>query len=510
LGYVRILQSKETLTRMQQSVFFVNMVVSLSFALVFLALVRMLATRLTRPLAELSATMLRAERGEPDVQARVTGPSDIEAMASAFNHMITVLHEREGELARHRDHLEELVSARTAELREAKERAEDANRAKTVFLSRMSHELRTPLNAILGYAQVLRLDKQLASRHAAALDTIRNSGDHLLTLIVDILDLSKIEAGRAELYPAPIDMPAFLRGVADIIRIKAEEKKLAFVLDAAASLPDTVLGDEKRVRQVLLNLLGNAVKFTDAGQVRLVATVLSDENGIVRLRFEIQDTGIGIAADLTEQIFQPFEQAGDTGRRFGGTGLGLAISRQLARMMNGDIVVQSELGQGSVFRFEATFTKCQPAASSAPMPSPVGYQGRRRQILVVDDVEANRRMLGDLLEALGFEIAEAPDGEQALQAVNRIKPDLVLMDMAMPVMDGPDATRRLREQNQWRNLPVILISANATPADEQNCLSAGATAFMSKPVNRDRLLELMGNCLKLRWRFAEVESGKAA
>ncbi|HET9644271.1 MAG TPA: response regulator [Burkholderiaceae bacterium] len=465
---------------------------------------------MTRPLAELSAAMLRAERGEPDVQARVTGPRDIEAMASAFNHMITVLNEREGELARHRDHLEDLVSARTAELREAKERAEDANRAKTVFLSRMSHELRTPLNAILGYAQVMRMDKQLVARQAAALDIIRNSGDHLLTLIVDILDLSKIEAGRADLYPAAMGMPAFLRGVADIIRIKAEEKKLSFALDAADDLPQAIMADEKRVRQVLLNLLGNAVKFTDAGEVRLVATMLSDESGVVRLRFEVRDTGIGIAADLTEQIFQPFEQAGDNGRRYGGTGLGLAISRQLARMMSGDIAVQSELGQGSVFCFEARFPKCQPAVSSAPMPSPIGYQGRRRQILVVDDVEANRRMLGDLLEALGFEIAEAPDGEQALQAVSRIKPDLVLMDMVMPVMDGTEATHRLREQNQWRNLPVILISANATAADEQSCLSAGANCFMSKPVNRDRLLELIGNCLKLRWRFAEVGSDKAA
>lgn len=504
LGSVRILQSKDTLIRMQRSVFLVNLAVSLSFALAFVALVRLLAGRLTRPLAELSVAMERAERGEAVIAARVTGPKDIEAMASAFNHMISALHEREMELMSHRDHLEDMVAERTAELREAKERAEVASGAKSDFLSRMSHELRTPLNAILGYAQMLRRDAAPGSRLAKGVGTIMSSGQHLLTLIVDILDLSRIEAGKAELYPTAVDTSLFLSGVADIIRIKAEEKDLSFELDAAADLPASLMADEKRLRQVLLNLLGNAVKFTDRGEVRLTVAAHSAGDGIARLSFEVRDTGVGIADDEREKIFQAFEQAGDSSSRFSGTGLGLAISRQLVRLMGGDIKVQSTLGQGSVFRFQIALPLSQRATSTSSSRTPTGYEGRRRLILVVDDNAANRDMLADLLDALEFEVEEASDGNLALQAIEAIKPDLVLMDLAMPGMDGAEATRRLRMQQHWRNLPVVLISANVTAAGEERCLSAGANGFLAKPVEQERLLELMGQLLKLRWRYSEA------
>jgi signal transduction histidine kinase/ActR/RegA family two-component response regulator len=506
LGSVRILQSKDTLIRMQRSVFLVNLAVSLSFALVFVALVRVLAERLTRPLAELSAAMERAERGEASVAAQFSGPKDIQAMASAFNHMIAALHEREMELLRHRDHLEDMVAERTAELREAKDRAEVASYAKSEFLSRMSHELRTPLNGILGYAQILRRTATPGSRLAKAVDTILSSGQHLLTLIVDILDLSRIEAGKAELHSTIVDMGSFLSGVDDIVRVKAEEKDLSFVLDAAADLPPAVIADEKRLRQVLLNLLGNAVKFTDQGEVRLTVSAQPAGDETSRLSFEVRDTGIGIADNEKEKIFHAFEQAGDTSRHVSGTGLGLPISRQLARLMGGDIEVQSTLGQGSVFTFQAVFPLCRQraAVSISPMRAPTGYEGPRQLVLVVDDNAANRHMLADFLDGLEFQVEEASDGERALKAIETHKPDLVLMDLAMPGMDGLEATRQLRAQARWRDLPVVLVTANVTSAVEERSRSAGVSGFLTKPVEHGRLLEVMGQVLKLRWRYSEA------
>ncbi len=424
---------------------------------------------------------------------------EIEAKNIAFQKEIEYRTRAEAELQRHRDHLEVLVRDRTAQLQIAKEQAESANRAKSTFLASMTHELRTPLNAILGYAQILKRNKTLDERQAAGLNTIEQSGEHLLMLINDLLDLAKIESGKFELLLAPVDLATFLAGATRIIQVRAEQKGLVFEVSAPEHLPNILL-DEKRVLQILLNLLGNAVKFTDRGQVclRAACAAQAGPDGRLALSFEVSDSGVGMSADQLESIFQPFEQVGEAQRRLGGTGLGLAISRQLARLMDSEIQVASTPGVGSRFWFTLNV---EPAAAAAAAPTAernvTGYLGERKTILVVDDIAANRDMLSDLLGSMGFNVELASNGQQGLDGVRAHPPDAVLMDIVMPVMDGIEATKRIRRLPDMGELPIIAISASVTEEDQHNCLDAGADVFMTKPVHQNGLLENLGRLLRL-------------
>ena len=426
-----------------------------------------------------------------------------------------VLREREAQLARHRDELEGQVRERTAELLEAKERAEVASHAKSAFLARMSHELRTPLNAILGYAQLLKMNKDLSPRQLRGVDTIHLSGEHLLLLINDILDLARIEAGKVELAPAAVRLDRFLAGIVDIARVKVEERGVAFAFDAGASLPAAVLVDEQRLRQVLLNLLGNAAKFTDAGQVRLavqrVDTGPAEATAAARLRFAIEDTGVGIQADQLEAIFQPFEQVGDPRRRVGGTGLGLAISRQLVRLMGGDIAVRSQPGAGSSFSFELDLAAAElpPEAATPEQRRITGYDGPRRTLLVADDVASNRTLMRELLGAVGFAVREAADGQQAVAHAAQRDADLILMDLVMPGLGGLEAIRRIRALPAGAQVPIVVVSASASETERRQGLEAGADAFLRKPIDGPALLQEIGRLLALSWRCDDAQPGAA-
>ncbi|MEB3279227.1 MAG: two-component regulator propeller domain-containing protein [Lyngbya sp.] len=417
--------------------------------------------------------------------------------------------------------LENQVTERTGELQAlnqqliiAKEKAEVANHAKSAFLSSMSHELRTPLNGILGYAQILKRERGLDADQKEGLNVIYNSGYHLLTLINDVLDLAKIEAGKTDFYPQNINFIDFLNNVAGIIRMAAHQKDIQFSFEKDDNLPIAVEVDEKRLRQVLLNLLGNAVKFTDTGKVTLSVRSLdfktTHPKPTAKIRFEITDTGVGMSAEQLTQIFNPFEQVGDAKKRAEGTGLGLAISRQLVNLMGGEVRVASEPKKGSTFWFDLTLAIAKGEAIGAYLQPDtreiVGYKGKRRKILIVDDKLENRMVLLDLLDPLGFEITLAKEGQEGIEQAKNIHPDLILADLVMPVMNGFEMVQIIRKTPKIQDVPIVAVSASVFDEDKKESLNIGCQGFLSKPIEADQLFAAITNCLQLEWVYETVAS----
>jgi signal transduction histidine kinase/ActR/RegA family two-component response regulator len=397
------------------------------------------------------------------------------------------------------------IFVRALEQAQRRAAAEAANEAKTTFLANMSHELRTPLNAILGFAQLLALDpKGGAAQHRQA-GLIRESGEHLLGLIEEVLDIARVEAGRLELHPVPIDLGAFIDALASMARVRCDGEGIGFVCEVGASVPGTVVVDERRLRQVLLNLVDNAAKFTDAGKVTLrVEGLAGDDASSARLRFAVEDTGCGIAAEDVERVFRPFEQVGAMPLRRAGAGLGLAISQQLVRLMHGEIRVDSTPGAGSTFRFEIA-VPCRPRAASSRGPMvPAGYEGRPRTVLVADDVPRNRALLRDIFLPLGFRVHEAGDGKEATDIARRVVPDLIVVDAVMPLVDGVAAVAAMRATPSLSATPIVAVSASAMAADSQRCLEAGADAFLPKPIDVPALLNEVRRLLGLEWSDVEA------
>ena len=479
---------------------------------------------LTSPLRRLTLAATQISQGQLNTEVKISARNELGLLATVFNQMVQQLRTSFQALEDAKATLELRVDKRTAELMAAKVAADQANQAKSEFLANMSHELRTPLNGILGYAQMLQRSPTLSPKEHDAVGIIHQCGSHLLTLINDILDLSKIEARKLELHPQETHLPSLLQGVAEICRVRADQKTVEFVYRVSDTLPAGVLVDEKRLRQVLINLLGNAVKFTTEGRVTFSAQVMeqlsipvkaADGTAIAplgeahqaltrsaKIRFQIEDTGVGMSPDQLQRIFLPFEQVGSVTKQAEGTGLGLTISHQILGKMDSDLQVQSQLGVGSIFWFDLILPLSMewvPTPQATEANHIIGYEGDRQTLLVADDKWENRAVIKSLLEPLGFTVIEAEDGQVALETAIQYPPNLFLLDLDMPRLDGIALIQQLQRSPRLQAIPIVISSASVFDADQARCLAAGAQSFLPKPVEMDELCRQLQQLLGLRW-----------
>ncbi|MDJ0635472.1 MAG: CHASE domain-containing protein [Xenococcaceae cyanobacterium MO_188.B29] len=402
------------------------------------------------------------------------------------------------------------------ELAAAKYRAEAASEAKSKFIASMSHELRTPLNGILGSVKLLQRDLaqiDITTLNTFAyfqknLTTIEKSGKHLLGVIDDILDFSQLDCRQLTLYPTPIYLPSFFREILTIIRAKAAKKRLQFTSEILDDLPPGIEADSKRLKQTLLHLLDNAVKFTNSGQIKFrVSTATNSElantsrKSSIKICFEVIDTGIGIAPEKLNQIFQPFEQANQSKSWLEGTGLGLAVSQQLIELMGSQLQVTSQLGVGTTFWFEVSFPLAKIARSTKIQHQNliVGYQGKQRRLLIADDKTENQFALISILKPLGFATLTANNGQEAVTLAQKIKPDLILIDLVMPFKSGFEAIQEIRQIKEFKDIPIIALSSSILDSSDFNHQIAGSDAFLTKPVQEQQLLALLKRYLQLEW-----------
>jgi signal transduction histidine kinase/CheY-like chemotaxis protein len=474
------------------SVAIMELILGFCFIVFSILIGRAAVKNLTGPLQNLNSAARALGAG--NLQARVAAASADEV----------------GQLARVFNQMAEQLATVYRQLERARDSAESANRAKSTFLANMSHEFRTPLNGILGYAQILQHDPSMTEKQLQGVQVIYNSGEYLLTLVNDILDLSKIEAGQFELRPQEFHLLSFLEEIADIFKIRAFQKNISFASDLPDNLPSGVLADPKRLRQVLINLLGNAIKYTGKGGVRFSVQYQPPR----QFCFEIKDTGVGIAAEDLKKLFTPFQQVGDALHKAEGTGLGLSISKTLTELMGGRVRVESAPGQGSTFYLELPLQEVQglQPPGRAQQRRVTGYRlkqalpgGRSRcRVLVAEDKPENRGVLKEMLLPLEFELIFAEDGAEAVELAKTSPPDLILMDLVMPRLDGFEATRQIRRLIGLNTVPIIAISASIFQQDRENSQDAGCNAFIAKPFRLEQLLACLQQYLPLEWIQTEI------
>ena len=495
LGLVRIVISAERSLAQYRQLLLSSSAVLAGALAVGIGLAALLWRSLLRAIAQLGDSVRRVGAGDLGAQVPDLGPGELGALGTAFNDMTRQLSRVHGELETHRATLEQKVAERTIELEAARNEAQRANQSKSAFLANMSHEIRTPMTAILGYADLL-LDEemQLGDEPRRLLEIVRRNGGHLLDVLNDILDLSKIESGRIEVERIPTSLVHVVSEIASLMRVRADEKGIALDLAFDTPVPSEVLSDPTRVRQAVVNLVGNAIKFTERGSVRVS---LRYEREREQACLEVRDTGIGIAPEKRAALFRPFEQADSSiTRRFGGTGLGLAITKRIANLLGGDCRVESEPGRGSTF----TFTLRAQPTPDARMLTSFGEAELRREtsrtlpshekisarILLAEDGPDNQRLLSMMLRKAGAEVAVVENGQMAVERACAESFDLILMDMAMPVMDGYSAARQLRAHGV--DTPIVALTAHALAGEREKCLEAGCNAYLTKPIDRAALL----------------------
>ncbi|HTZ50477.1 MAG TPA: response regulator [Spirochaetia bacterium] len=458
-----------------------------------------------RPLRDLTAAARKMAGGDSTVILPRSGVQEVQDLVASFAEMQVRLSARTAE----REQALEELGEQAEELRTAKEAAEAANRAKSAFVANMSHEIRTPMNAILGFSQLLLRDEKISPQQRERLVAINRSGEHLLALINDILEMSRIEAGRESLSLTGFNLETLVRDLEMMLRVRTEAKGLRFPVDLAHDVPRYVVGDEGKLRQIFINVIGNAVKFTRSGGVAWRIGVRG-QGADLRLLSEVEDTGPGIARESLDRIFEPFEQTSQGIKLGGGSGLGLAISRRFARLMGGDITVSSELGRGSCFRIEVALQE-----GPETLQGNEDRQGRRRvmglapgqepcRVLVVDDRPDNVAVLVGMLGVAGFQTRQASSGEEAMEMLESWSPQLVLMDMKMPGMGGDEAVRRIRASKAgWRRVPIIAVTASVFEDERQKVMESGVNGYIRKPFREEELFEAIESCLGVRYVYGE-------
>ncbi len=476
LGHVRVVQSKTTLKRLMADVFAANLAIALIFFLFFLVTVHLLTDRLTHPLTKLSEAMARAERGEPSVRADISGPSDIVEMAHAFNSMMKVLEERE------------------QELRKARDDALKFARLKAEFAATVSHEIRTPLNGVIGTLDML-MATNLPPRQRQFVEIAWDSSQYLLDLINNILDFSKLEAGKLELEQAEFDVARLIEEIVELFAQQAHQKGLELGYVIARDVPPRVKGDARRIRQVLINLVGNAIKFTDAGEVAIRIHAKEHASQRLSLRFEVRDTGIGIDDEMREHVFESFTQADtSTTRRYSGSGLGLAICKQLVGLMGGEIGAESIPGTGSCFWFMLPLAAASPAVTA---PTNLRHSGHGQRILIVEDSAVVRHFLEQSLDTCGYNCRSAQTANEAMAALREASAvgtpfGVIIMDVVFATVAGGELSTQIRAESSLRNTGLIVMNrygADTLPA------AAQADAYLAKPLRLDRLLECVTTLL---------------